>query len=117
MLPIITVLHASTCHLSHSLGQTDAVGAKVVDRVPSAQEGIAQNDERTSRGRNVKGHERRNTRALHLENVVVRADGEVVAREGERQVRKAVTLLALDSVLAVEALLGTHLLVAAITSR
>ena len=48
---------------------------------------------------------------MNLENVVIGANGEVIARELEAHVGKRIALLALDSVLAIEALLGAYLFV------
>jgi hypothetical protein len=98
-------------HLSLGLGETDAVATEVVDRVVSAEEGITKDGKRTSRGRNIEAHEGRDTRALDLKDVVVGGDGEVVTGQGKAEVGKRVTLVTLDGVLAVVALLGTDLLV------
>lgn len=106
----MTYLH-TTITLSLSLGEADTVATEVVDRVVSAEESITKNGKRTSRGRDIEAHEGRDTRALNLKNVVVGGDGEVVAGESEAEVRKRVTLVTLDGVLAIVTLLGTDLLV------
>ena len=93
------------------LGKTNSVVAKVVDRVPLPQESITENDQGTGGLWDIQAHEGADAAALDLEDVVVRADGEVVAGESEGEIGKRVTLVALDGVLAVEALLGTDLLV------
>lgn len=97
--------------LSLGLGETDTVAAEVVDGVVSAEESITENGKRTSRGGDIEAHEGRDTRTLDLKDVVVGANGEVVAGQGEAEVRERVTRAALDSVLAIVALLGTDLLV------
>ena len=56
-------------------------------------------------------HEAGDARTLNLENVVVWGDGEVVAAKSEGHIWEAVTLLALNGVLSIVSLLGTHLLV------
>jgi len=56
-------------------------------------------------------HEAGDARSLNLKNVVVWSDAEVVATEGEGHIWETVTLLALNSVLSIVALLGTNLLV------
>ena len=98
-------------HLGLGLGETDAVATKVVDRVVSAEESITKDGKRAGRGRDIEAHEGRDTRALDLKDVVVGGDGEVVAGEGEAEVRQRVTLVTLNGVLAIVALLGTDLLV------
>lgn len=96
-----------------SLGKTNSVVAEVIDRVPPPQEGIAENGERTCRLWKVHAEEGRDAGALDLQDVVVRADGEVVAGQGESQVREGVALVAVDGVLAVVGLLCADLLVPA----
>lgn len=83
------------------LGKSDAVGSEVINGVPSPEESITQDGERASGLWEVHTHEGRDARALNLEDIVVWADGEVVAGKGEGQVRKRVTLAAVDGVLAV----------------
>lgn len=91
--------------------EADAVGLKIVDRVVSPQERIAKYSKGTDGFGEVHAHKGRNARALNLKDVVVRTDGKVVAGKGEGKIGQAVALVALDSVLAVEALLRSHLLV------
>lgn len=93
------------------LGKTNGAVAEVVDRVPPPEEGIAENSEGTHRLGEVHAHEGRDAGALNLKDVVVSRDGEVVAGEREGEVGQTVTLVALNSVLSVEGLLGTNLLV------
>lgn len=69
-----------------SLGKTDLTVAQVVDAVPPAQESIAEDSERAHRLGEVHTHEGANAGALHLKDVVVRADGEVVTAQGNGQV-------------------------------
>lgn len=88
------------------LGNADSVVAKVVDRVPLSQECVTENGEWPSWSWNVEAHEGTDAVALDLENVVVRTDCEVVASQSECEVLEGVTLVALDSVLAVVALLA-----------
>lgn len=73
---------------SLSLGKTDSVVAQVVDGVPFAEEGITKNDKGAGRRGDVKAGESGDTLALDLENVLVGANGEVVAGERESQIRK-----------------------------
>ena len=93
------------------LGEANGVVANVVDGVVFPQESVTENGERASWLRDVEAHEGADAAALNLENVVVRADGEVVASKSEGKVGERVTLVALDSVLAVVALFGADLLV------
>lgn len=98
-------------HSLLGLGQTDSALAQIVYRVVLSQEGVTEDGQGAHGLWEVHTHERADAAALHLEDVVVRSNGEVVATKGERHVRKTVTLVTLNSVLAVVALLGTHLLV------
>jgi hypothetical protein len=93
------------------LCKTNSVVAEIVHRVPSTEESIAQNSQRTGWFGEVHTHEGGNARSLHLEDVVVWSNGEVVAAEVEGQVWHAVTLIALNRVLSVVTLLGTDLFV------
>jgi len=93
------------------LGEADGVVADIVNGVVFPEESVTENGERASWLRNVEAHEGADAAALNLEDVVVRADGEVVAGKGESKVRERVTLVALDGVLAVVTLLGADLLV------
>jgi hypothetical protein len=93
------------------LGEADGVVANVVDGVVFPKESIAENGERSSWLWDVEAHEGADAATLNLKNVVVRANGEVVAGKGEGEVGERVTLVALDGVLAVVTLLGTNLLV------
>jgi hypothetical protein len=69
------------------LSESDGVSLEVVDGVIAAEEGIAQDGERAGRLRNVNTLEGRDAGAAGLEDVVVRADREVDAVEGEGQIR------------------------------
>jgi hypothetical protein len=93
------------------LGQTDGRVADIVDRVPLPQESVTKNGKGSYGLREVHAKEGRDTRSLDFENVVEGADGEVVAGERKGEVGQTVTLVTLNSVLAVEALLGANLLV------
>lgn len=93
------------------LGETNGVVANIVDGVVFPEESVTKDDERASRLGDVEAHEGADAATLDLKNVVVRANGEVVTGEGEGEVGERVTLLALNSVLAVVALLGANLLV------
>lgn len=92
-------------------GQTNGILAEVIDRVVAAQESVAQDDKRTSRGGDIHALEGRDTGALELEDVVSGGETVVGASQVEGDVRKRLDLFALDSVLAVPALLSTNLLV------
>jgi hypothetical protein len=93
------------------LGETNGVVADIVDRVVFPEESVTEDNKGTSRLRDVEAHEGADAAALDLKDVVVGADGEVVAGKGEGEVREGVTLLALNAVLAVVTLLGTNLFV------
>lgn len=92
-------------------GELDAVVAEVVDRVPFSEKGITKDSQRSSGSRDVHAHESRDARALYLKDVIVSGDAEVVAGEVEGHIWKTVTRGAVDAVLSVITLLGTHLLV------
>jgi hypothetical protein len=93
------------------LGKPNGVVASVVDRVPPPEEGVTENGERTNRLREVHSHECRDARTLNLEDVVVSADGEVVASERKGEVGQTINFIALDRVLSVERLLCANFLV------
>lgn len=95
-----------------SLSKPHAVITQIIHRVPLAQERITQDSQRPGRFRDINALEGRDTRTLHVEDVVLGADGEVVAGEGEGQVREGVAGLAVDGVLAVEAFLCADFFVA-----
>lgn len=99
------------------LGQTDSALAKVIHAVPLPQERISQDGQRAHRLREVQAHEGTDAVARDLERVVVRGDGEVVAAQDKAHVRQRRALVAVDRVLAGQALLGTDLLVARICQR
>lgn len=91
------------------LGEADGALAEIVDGVVATEEGITKDGKRTRGRLNIHTHERRDAGARSLQNVVVGSDAEVVAREGEGDVRQRLALIAVNRVLAVEALLGTDL--------
>ena len=91
--------------------QADGVITEIVDAIPSAQEGITEDSEGAYRLGEIHSHEATDTRTLDFQDVVIGSDGEVVASESEGEVWKRITLLALNSVLAIERLLGTNFLV------
>jgi hypothetical protein len=93
------------------LGQTNGGVSEVVYGVPLPQESITENSQRADGLREVHTHEGGDAGALDFEDVVIGADGEVVAGKREGEVGQTVALVALNRVLAVEALLGTDLLV------
>lgn len=93
------------------LGQTDGVVTDIIDTVPAAQEGIAQNSKGTHRLGEVHAHEAADAGALDLQDVVVGANSELVAAQSEGEVGQRVPLVALDTVLTSKALGGTDLLV------
>lgn len=103
--------HLSCAPLSGSRKANGRV-AEIIDRVPLPEESITENGERTNGFGEVHAHEGRDTRTLDLENIVIRTDGEVVTGERKGEVGQTVALVALNCVLAVEALLGTNLFVA-----
>lgn len=93
------------------LSQTHSVVAQVIHAVPLAEESVSQNREGSDGFREVHTHERADARALNLEDVVVGGDGEVVAGQGQGQVRQRVALVAFDGVLTVPGLRCTNFLV------
>lgn len=93
------------------LGKTNGVVAKVIDAVPLAQERISQDGQRTNRLREVHAHETADAGALELKDVVVGADGEIVAAKGESEIRQGVNSSTINAVLSSEALGGANLLV------
>lgn len=93
--------------------ETDSAVAKVIHAVPLPQESISQDGQGADRLREVHAHKRANAGALDFEDVVIGANGEVVARQGESEVRQGVALLTLDCILTGERLLGTNFLVPA----
>lgn len=95
-----------------SLGQANGVVAQVVHAVPFPEESVTQDGKRAHRLGEVHAHEGADAGALHLKDVVVRSDGEVVAAQVEGKVRQRGALVAVDRVLAGPRLLGTNLLVA-----
>lgn len=95
-------------HLSPSLGKTDGIVAKVVDRVPLSQESIAEDDKRASWRGNIKAGESGDAGALNLQDVLIGGNGKVVSGQSECQIRQRTLLGALDGVLTVPALLGTN---------
>lgn len=94
------------------LGETDSAIAQVIDAVPFPEESIAQNGQGPHGLGEVHAHEGANAGTLDFENVVIRANGEVVASQCHGKVGQRVALRAVDSVLAVPRLRGTNLLVA-----
>ena len=93
------------------LGQADGVVAQVINTVPLAQERVTKNGQGANGLGEVHAHEATDAGALDLQNVVVWADGEVVAAQSEGEVGQAVASAAFHGVLTSEGLLGTDLLV------
>jgi hypothetical protein len=105
-----------TFHSSETLlrlGQTNGVVANIVHRVPLPEESISENGKGSYGLGEVHTHESRDARSLDLKNVVESTDGKVMSSESKGEVGQTVTLVTLNSVLSVESLLGTNLLVAA----
>ena len=75
---------------------------QIVNAVPPSQESITKDGERANGLGEVHAHEAADAGTLDFQNIVVRADGEVVARKGDSEVRKVVTFGAVNCVLAVE---------------
>lgn len=98
-------------HLLLSSSKANAVGTEIIDRVPLPQEGIAEDGQRTRRRRDIHAKEGRDAGSLDLEDVIIGRDGEVVPGEREADILEFGTLVAVDAVLPVEALLGANLLV------
>lgn len=93
------------------LCESDTGAANVIDRVPLPQERVTQDSKGTHGLGEVHAHEGRDTRSLDLEDVVEGRNGEVVSGEREGKIGQSVALVALNSVLTVERLLGTDFLV------
>ncbi|KAH8635642.1 Vacuolar protease A [Alternaria alternata] len=108
--PAVSYPHSTTTVLL-GLGKSDSRVTEVVYRVPLPEESITEDSKRSYWLGEVHTHEGRDARSLDLEDVVESADGEVVAGKSEGEVGQTVTLVTLNRVLAVEALLGTDLLV------
>lgn len=90
------------------LAKLDNIVAQVVNAVPFAQEGVAQDGQRARRSREVHAHNGADAGALHLQSVVVGGDAEVVTSQVKGEVRQTVPLLAVDRVLPGPALLRTN---------
>jgi hypothetical protein len=107
--------HSSSDHQTleklFGLGQTNGVVANVVDTVPAAQEGVTQDSQGTHGLREVHTHEATDAGALDFKDVVVGANLEGVAGQGESEVGQRVPLSTVNGVLAVPALGGTNLLI------
>lgn len=71
-----------------SFAKSNGVVAQVVNAVPLAQECVTQDGQRTHGLGEVHAHEAADAGTLNFQNVVIGADGEVVAAEGEGQVRQ-----------------------------
>src|SRR5687768_4959853 len=94
-----------------ALGEPNFSLAEIIHTVPLSQESITEDGKRANWLGEVHAHETADARSLDFKDVVVGADGEVKAGEGEAEVGKRITLVALDGVLSIERLLGTNLLV------
>lgn len=90
------------------LAKLDNIVAQVVNTVPLAQEGVAQDGQRACRSREVHAHEGADAGALHLQDVIVGGDAEVVTSQVEGEVRQTVPLRAVNRVLPGPALLSTN---------
>lgn len=97
--------------LLFGLRDTNSVLAEVVDGVVAAEESITKNGERASRRRHVHAHKGRDAAAANFENVVLGRERIVGTRKVEGHVGQRTPLLAVDGVLATEALLSANLLV------
>lgn len=93
------------------LGKTDSVLAEVVDRVVATEESIAEDDERTSGRREIHAHEGGDAAARDLKDVVGGGKAVLGTSKVEGDVGQSSLLLAVNAVLATEALLGANLLV------
>jgi hypothetical protein len=68
------------------LSQTDGVVTDIIDTVPATQEGVTQNSKGTHRLGEVHAHEAADAGALDLQDVVIGANSELVATQGEGEV-------------------------------
>lgn len=95
-----------------ALGETNGTLALVINAIPGSEEGITEDGERANGLGEIHSHEAADTGSLDFKDIVKGSDGEVVAGEGEGDIRKRVTLAAVERVLSVERFLGTDFLVA-----
>src|SRR5271154_3982421 len=93
------------------LSKANSVVAKIVNAIPSTQEGVAEDGQGAYWLWEVHSHEAADARALNLKDVVIRTNGEVIAGKSEAHIGQGVALVTFNSVLSVEALFGTDLLV------
>lgn len=94
------------------LSEANSIVTQVVDAIPSPQESITKNGQRANGFREIHAHERADTRTLYFENVVIGADGKVMASQGQSKVGKRSFLGAVDGVLPIPGLGSTDLLIA-----
>lgn len=86
--------------------------AHIVDGVPSPQEGIAKDSQGANRFGEIHSHEGRNATSLYLEDIIVRADGEVMTGESKGDIGESVACAAINGVLSRPRFLGAEFFVA-----
>lgn len=91
------------------LGKTNSSLAEVIDRVVSAQESIAEDDQGAHGLGEVHAHKGGNAAARHLKDVVRSREAVLGASKAEGDVGEGVALGTVDGVLATVALLGANL--------
>lgn len=96
-------------YLALGEGDADSIGSEVVDCVVLAEESITEDSQGTNRSGHIHTHKGRQAAARSLQDVVLGAEGKVVASKRERYFLEARLLAAVDGELTVPALLGTDL--------
>jgi len=100
-----------TCSSLFGSSEANSSLAKIINGIPLSEECVAKDCQWAYGLGEVHSHEAGNARSLDLKNVIMSSNAEVVAAQVERDVWQITTLIALNSVLSVVALLGTNLLV------
>jgi hypothetical protein len=98
-----------TCLLGFS--KTNGIIAKVINAIPSPEEGVSENSKGTNGLGKIHAHKSADAITLHVQNIVIWADGEAVATKVEGKVGKTITFRAINGVLAAPRLCSTNLLV------
>lgn len=97
-------------HLFRS-SQANSTLLEIIHAVPPPQERITKDSQRANRLGHVHSHEGRHAASAHLKDIIMSAEGEIVASKGEGDIWEIIALLAVDGVLPVVSLLGADLLV------
>jgi len=112
-IQIVSIPPSDRIHPNLLLGLSETNGslAEVVNGVPLSEECIAEDCQWAYGLGEVHSHKAGDTRSLDLKNIIVWGNAEVIPAKGEGHVWQTITLLTLNSILSVIALLGTYLLV------